>query len=83
MITFSILKLAQTGEHHIFEGKLTSKDPLICESSRNSICRKVLLSGTDNIGERCLAEDVARKVAAELGRSVCGTCVSRLYATAE
>jgi hypothetical protein len=83
MITFSIRKLEETGEHHIYEGKLTSSDPLECVSGKNSICKKVMRSDTKHIGKSCLAEDVARKAAAVLGRSVCGVCVSHLYATPE
>lgn len=83
MITFSIRKLEETGEHHIFEGKLTKKDPLECMSSKSSICNKVQRDDTKHIGKSCLAEDVARHAAAVLGRAVCGTCVSHLYATPE
>lgn len=81
MITYSIRKREESGEHHIFEGKLKSKEPLKCSSDAESICRKVAHGDTVAIGKSCRGEKQARQEAADLGRQVCGVCVSHLYAT--
>jgi hypothetical protein len=83
MITYSIRKRKESEEHHIFEGKLLTTDPLQCENQLESICKKVAHKDTDNVNESCRSEEVARATAAKLGRKVCGTCVSHLYATPE
>lgn len=83
MITYSIRKRNETNEHHIFEGTLTSTDPRECSTRKSSICNKAKFDETSTINLSCLAEETARAKAAVLGRSVCGTCVSHLYATPE
>lgn len=83
MITYSIRKRNESEEHHIFEGRQTSRDPIKCESQSESICRKSKFSETNWIKLSCLSENQARMKAATLGRVVCGTCVSHLYATPE
>lgn len=83
MITYSIRKRKDSDEHHIFEGRQTSREPLECKSQPESICRKSRFSETKWIRFSCLSEEQVRMKAATLGRVVCGTCVSHLYATPE
>lgn len=83
MITYSIRKRKENDEHHIFEGKLTQTDPRKCSNKDDSICKKVEHKDTVNVSASCLGEARARLTAAQLGRLVCGTCVSHLYATPE
>lgn len=74
---YSFFKNRATEEKHIFEGE-TTKDS--CSANPKSICKKI--TRDDNLwitNATCLNEVLARKKASELGRSVCGTCVSHLY----
>lgn len=76
---YSFLKDLKTDEKHIFEGDFKSDQ---CYADDVSICEKVIIdNGTWIKDSICLNEDEARKKAAILGRSVCGTCVSHLYNT--
>jgi len=73
-----------THEIHIHEGDFTDS-PTRCNSNEKSICKESdKATSTNNIPFGiCLNEDEARKRAAEIGRGVCGTCVSHLYTTYE
>ena len=76
---YTFYKRKDTSETHIFEGDFTQEK---CTSNRLSICKKVNRL-TDEV-ERivpCLNQNEARKRAAIIGRTVCGTCVSHLYTT--
>lgn len=75
---YSFLKDKKTDETHIFEGDFTTLNR--CNADDKSICKKDVKKDGDWINT-CLNEDQARKKAAELGRSVCGICVSHLYTT--
>lgn len=80
-IAFSIRKYSETEEFHIFEGRFT---PDGCSTNRYSICEKFDRRDENVIGiATCLDEGETRKKAAELGRKVCGICVSHLYTTYE
>lgn len=81
MLLYTIKKHDNTGEHHIFEGEMTSVNPLQCIVPAESVCRKAKNSETVFVGQTCLKELGARVAAAHLGRVVCGTCISHLYAT--
>lgn len=75
--TYSFSKIKTTEETHVFEGNSTINS---CTAEKSSICNKA----TNDKGiwiSTCLDEDKARKKASELGRNVCGTCVSHLYTT--
>lgn len=77
--SYSFLKKQNTEEKHIFEGDFTTNS---CTAENSSICKKA----TQNQGNwvsnaTCLTDQKAREKAAELGRSVCGTCVSHLFTT--
>lgn len=78
-IAYSFFKFNDTDETHIFEGKFT---PEGCNHKFISICKKIdrRIEDTTNI-KSCLDEDQARQKAANLGRIVCGVCVSHLYTT--
>lgn len=75
---YSYFKLKSTSEIHIFEGTFTPGTG--CNGKYLSICEKISRK-VDNSKQItiCLNEDEARKEAASIGRTVCGTCVSHLY----
>jgi len=76
---YSFYKYRETDETHIFKGRFT---PTNCTANRLSICKKFDRTGDDAVQIKiCLNENEARLYAARLGRSVCGICVSDLYAT--
>ncbi len=77
-ILYSLRKKAETDEIHIFLADSTATG---CVSRQNSICRKMAKAETSNQVKSCLSEGDARLESAKLGRKVCGTCVSHLYAT--
>jgi hypothetical protein len=79
-IAYSFLRYANTEEVHVFEGKFT---PSSCTANFASICGKVEDRRKEVMEtiEICLDEEEARLYAANIGRKVCGTCISRLYAT--
>lgn len=77
---YSFLKDKKTEEKHIFEGDFKSDSG--CFADAKSICKKDIKNDGDWISNAsCLNEVAARKKAAELGRTVCGICVSHLYTT--
>jgi len=78
-LAYSFFKFDDTDEIHIFEGKFT---PDNCTAKNSCICGKINRKD-DNVQLiiKCLDEDEARNKAAELGRNVCGVCVSNLYTT--
>lgn len=75
---YTLKKRKGTKEMHLFEGDF-NEEP--CTSKAESICHKMKKS--ESIGNvfQCLDEQEAREECAEIGRPVCGDCVSRLYAT--
>lgn len=83
MISYSFKKKLDSGEHHIFEGEFRpAGEKPACSAHTKSICKKVSNNvSTTWIGEHCLTEQQARVVGAKLGRTLCGTCISHLYAT--
>lgn len=75
---YSLLRYKDTNEIHIFKGQFTEKS---CTAQYTSICKKVTDRRNEDIEnvKTCLDEDEARQVAADIGRDVCGICVSHLY----
>jgi len=67
-----------TKEYHLFEG-IMLKDG--CNSNQHSICEKMDKSQSSGNVFACEDEDSARLKCAEIGREVCGICVSHLYTT--
>nr|WP_163503602.1 hypothetical protein [Halomonas socia] len=71
-----------TGEQHLFKGEMLPRDPKYkCSSQRLSICEKMKKENSSGNKFGCLNEDEARIECAKIGREVCGTCVSHLYAS--
>lgn len=71
-----------TEELHLFKGHITSPAPKVkCTSAQWSECGR--MNKDDSSGNKfaCEEEEAARKKCANLGRAVCGTCVSTLYTT--
>ncbi len=66
-------------EKHLFEGTMSTEDK--CTSDSNSICKK--MNKSESLGNvfTCADEVNARRRCAEIGRLVCGVCVSHLYKT--
>lgn len=84
MTVYTLKKKNNTEEHHIFEGDWTDNEtPRHCSVSKLSFCKKATKEGSSFIDRSCMSESRTRMVAAEMGRVVCGTCVSHLYATPE
>jgi hypothetical protein len=76
---YSFSKKSTTQEMHIFEGDFT---PTNCDAPNSSICNKTTTSqGVWIPNAGCLTDQKARVKASELGREVCGDCVSHLYKT--
>ena len=79
---YSFRKYQETHETHIFEG--TFKPEGGCKTGPLSICEKINRNDTGIVEiVTCLSENEARQRAADIGRSVCGVCVSHLYTTYE
>lgn len=80
MDAYTLKKKTNTDEFHLFKGEMT-KDA--CTSIRVSICEKMNKSESSGNKFACYNEVKAREKCAEIGRAVCGICVSHLYATYE
>lgn len=74
---FSIIQSKESGEFHIFISHKNLEDE--CEAENWSICAKMELGDQGDIRTRCKNDIMTRKVAADIGWPVCGTCVSHLY----
>ncbi|NBG93658.1 hypothetical protein FEZ21_20270 [Pseudomonas sp. 9.1(2019)] len=78
-VVYTLKKRTDTEEVHIFTATPVPEDK--CRPANKSICRKMDLSETESTLQACMSERTARVKAAEIGRSVCGPCVSHLYET--
>ena len=79
MKAYSFMKSTKTEEIHIFEGDITAES---CTALNDSICKKMQKKDGKWInGSTCLKEQHAREKAANIGRPLCGDCVSHLYTT--
>lgn len=76
--------LNELDEWHLFGVVNLSREPgkKVYSDMPNSICKKMKSSSKLDQSER-LVEQEMREYAAELGRQVCGTCISNLYLTSE
>jgi hypothetical protein len=76
MEAYTLKKKKGTGEHHLFQGRMTSEG---CTSEQLSVCGK--MDKSDSAGNifACEEEDSARRKCAKLGRAVCSECISRFY----
>ena len=79
---FTLKKKKNTKELHLFIGKMTS-DNAGCTSVLLSICQKMDRAESESNIFSCETEVIARKKCAEIGKEVCGICVSSLYANYE
>ncbi|WP_337967216.1 hypothetical protein [uncultured Flavobacterium sp.] len=78
---YTFKKEKDTHEIHIYEGNFTDT-PTPCNSDPQSICKDPNKATSLNIPNAvCLNENEARQKASEIGRNVCGVCVSHLYTT--
>ena len=77
---YTILKRSDTEEYHIFNSDFDALSGE-CTFSQNSICNKMDKSQNVQTGSTCKDEYFTRIKAAEIGRRVCGICVSNLYTT--
>ncbi|AXG70838.1 hypothetical protein KORDIASMS9_03085 [Kordia sp. SMS9] len=71
------LKENSTGQLHVFKSK--KDDAGECFTETMSVCGKMRYNQTIKHHFACQTETFTRKKLAEIGRSVCGTCVSHLY----
>ncbi len=82
MNAYTLKKHKETGEMHLFKGRMPADNPKYkCTSNSDSICEG--MSNNDKLMNKfsCEDEPSARRKCAEIGRKVCGTCVSHLYET--
>lgn len=77
MKAYTLKEMKDTGELHLFEGEMQPDGR--CSSENYSICGKMSKSESAKNVFACLDEDDARMRCAEIGRDVCGICVSHLY----
>jgi hypothetical protein len=71
-----------TNELHLFEGDMKPHDKQYsCTSKSSSVCKKMAKTQSAENIFTCKDEQEAREECAGLGRHVCGTCVSHLYAS--
>lgn len=78
MDAYTLKMKKDTKEYHLFKGTMK---PDGCTSGQSSICEKMDKSESAKNIFACQDENSARTKCAELGREVCGICVSHLYAT--
>ena len=76
---YSLKKKKDSEELHLFRGEVT--DPRKCRVENNSICGQMQKSESEETLFECKHENPTRIKCAEIGRQVCGVCVSHLYAT--
>lgn len=74
---FTLFKKNNTEELHLFNSE---KVPDTCNVRNQSICNKMSYDEKSETIFVCKDENTARTKCAELGRQVCGICVSNLYA---
>lgn len=75
---YTLKQMKDTDELHLFRGHFTEK---ACTSGDRSLCEKMEKTSSEGNRFACKTEDEARLECARIGRQVCGTCVSNLYAT--
>ena len=73
---FTFLQKKDTDEIHLFPSITRANN---CFAELNSICKKMKTEESEKSHFNCLDDEDARFVCANLGRTVCGTCVSSLY----
>lgn len=76
---YIIKQKENTEEYHIFTSYLTEKNE--CMTSNLSICKKMKNKESIQTNNKCMNEEKIRHEVAEIGRPVCGICVSSLYTT--
>ena len=81
MKAYTLKKKRETEELHLFEGDFTNVKEKKCNSKQISICEKMDKNESEGNLFFCEDENIARTKCAQLGRKVCGICVSHLYAT--
>jgi len=79
---YSLKKHGDLEEYHLFQAELTQTQPnRQCTPQSKSICQKMNNKNSSESKFVCLNEEQARKKCADIGRVVCGVCVSHLYAS--
>lgn len=77
-VVYTLKKRKDTEELHLFRAIPTS-DNKQCTPNKISICKKMDKDESSGNIFTCASENDARKKCAEIGRPVCGICVSTLY----
>ena len=78
MDTYTLKERKDTDEYHLFICTNRNKK---CYPAPQSVCQEMHNSESIRNIFVCKDEDEARIKCAEIGRQVCGTCVSHLYET--
>ena len=68
-------------EWHLFPASKMLDGKCNLLNSENSICKKEKFNRSYTNPHNCLTEYDSRKKCLEIGRGVCGTCISHLYKT--
>ena len=76
---YSIIKDKDTNEFHIF--KIDKDNMGHSKAQDKSICQEMNYHNQTEVYHDCLDEDTIRKKAVDIGRQMCGICISSLYAT--
>ena len=79
---YSLVKKKDTGQPHLFLAKKENQECFDDSDDNKSICKKLDFKDLKvaSNGFHCENEQTARKKCAEIGITVCGPCVSSLYA---
>lgn len=77
MKSYTLKKKRNKEELHLFEGEIKNKTE--CTSNYNSICYKMKKDESSMNLFACFTDEEARIEIANIGRKVCGICVSHLY----
>jgi hypothetical protein len=80
MDAYTLKEKKDTREYHLFKGTFTQNG---CTSKEKSICEKMDKSESIRNVFTCQDEDTTRLNCANIGREVCGICISHLYSTYE
>ena len=79
MDAYTLKKMKDTAEYRLFQGIMNNEGG--CTSGSKSICQRTEKTESEKNIFSWKDEKEARKLCAEIGRKVCGTCVSHLYLT--
>jgi hypothetical protein len=79
---YTLKEHKESGELHLFEGQMYEANAdYKCSSYQKSVCKQMSNDDSKKNKFACKTDHEARIEIANIGRKVCGTCVSHLYTT--